>query len=278
MKNWKNDDELLNLAFGELTESDSQALEARLLGDSSAQTELDLLRTLRSDLTAIRDDIPEMQFSKERLRQAIESSGAKPVRSGINWLNFLLGPAAVASVAALAFVMTKGASHREPVIVASGSKPAVEKLLPDVQIKAPAGLSTERVATNTKIEPGSANVGLDYPDARRAAVVNASSKSKPRTKSSKRRFGQSIGTAGLVATRSDSSRSAKALVSEGARPNKPEAADTMPMALAAAAPPATFAATTESAPIILIDATTDSGVGAPTAREVSNPTNVAIGG
>lgn len=278
MKNWKNDDELLNLAFGELTERDSQALEARLLGDSSAQTELDLLRTLRSDLTAIRDDIPEMQFSKERLRQAIESSGAKPVRSGINWLNFLLGPAAVASVAALAFVMTKGASHREPVIVASGSKPAVEKLLPDMQIKAPAGLSTERVATNTKIESGSANVGLDYPDARRAAVVNASAKSKPRTKSSKRRFGQSIGTAGLVATRSDSSRGAKALVSEGARPNKPEAADTMPMALAAAAPPAAFAATTESAPIILIDATTDSGVGAPTAREVSNPTNVAIGG
>ena len=81
MKNWKNDDELLNLAFGELSDRDSQAFEARLLGDASAQKELDLLRTLRSDMVGLRD-IPEMQFSKERLRDAKASNNrAQPTRA-----------------------------------------------------------------------------------------------------------------------------------------------------------------------------------------------------
>ena len=99
MKNWKNDDELLNLAFGELSDRDSQALEAKLLSDSVAQKELDFFRNLRSDMIAIRDDIPEMQFSKERLRQAISACEERPQKQPKKWINWVLGPLALASVA-----------------------------------------------------------------------------------------------------------------------------------------------------------------------------------
>ncbi len=280
MKNWKNDDELLNLAFGEMSDRDSQAFEARLLGDASAQKELDLLRTLRSDLTAIRDDIPEMQFSKERLREAILSSGTKPVaRPSFPWLNWVLGPAALASVAALAFVMTKGVNHKDPVIVASNGRPAVEKVLPKVEIKAPAGLTEERVATNTEPkQSGFPDVADTHWAWEKNGVVHSSDTppSWLRTKASaKKRIRTRINSAVLVATRTDVNPSPAASVSEGA---KPTASDAATLTVAAATPAALGGASTDTAPIILIDANTDSGVGAPTATEVSNPSNVAIGG
>ncbi len=275
MKNWKNDDELLNLAFGELSDRDSQAFEARLLGDASAQKELDLLRTLRSDLTAIRDDIPEMQFSKERLRDAIMASG-KPARPAFPWLNWVLGPAALASVAALAFVMTKGSGPKETVFVASNTKPAVEKVLPDVEIKAPVGLTQDRIATNTDQSKGA------FPDVadtqwawEKNGVVYSGQAPRASVRSkvvAKKRIRTRVNSAILVARREDT---------------KPDLRDVNPGSSAAlkasdsatvAQPAAIALASTEAAPIILIDANTDSGVGAPTATEVSNPTNVAIGG
>lgn len=266
MKNWKNDDELLNLAFGELSDRDSQAFEARLLGDSSAQKELDLLRTLRSDLTAIRDDIPEMQFSKERLREAILSSGTKPARHAFPWLNWVLGPAALASVAALAFVMTKGVNHKEPVIVAS-NQPPVEKVLPKVEIKAPAGLTEERVASNTSISTESFP---DIADTHWAFEAKRTTKRiSVRVKPSKRKIRTTVNTTEMVAT-NDRPKPSAALTgtpTSGAPAVATKSADT-----------AIVATVTDSAPIILIDAQTDSGVGAPTATEVSNPSNVAIGG
>lgn len=264
MKNWKNDDELLNLAFGELSDRDSQALEAKLLGDSSAQKELDLLRTLRSDMIAIRDDIPEMQFSKERLREAILSSGAKPARQSFPWLNWVLGPAALASVAALAFVMTKGVSNREPVIVASNGKPAVEQVIPKVNIKAPAGLTEERVASASSPSTSSE---LSQPSVTEAAVRRTS-------KPAKKRIRGRASLENLVASRSDGTSSASTMMSEGV---KSTSADAATMTLAAPAGSA-IPGVVDTAPIILIDANTDSGAGAPTATEVSNPSNVAIGG
>lgn len=261
MKNWKNDDELLNLAFGELSDRDSQAFEARLLGDASAQKELDLLRTLRSDLTAIRDDIPEMQFSKERLRDAILASG-KPARPAFPWLNWVLGPAALASVVALAFVMTKGSGPKETVFVANNTKPAVEKVLPDVEIKVPAGLKEDRVASITTPPE---NLGSDKSD---STEIRVERKSVP----AKKRIRTRVNSAILVARREDT---------------KPDLRDVNPGSSAAlkasdsatvAQPAAIALASVEAPPIILIDTNTDSGVGAPTATEVSNPTNVAIGG
>lgn len=272
MKNWKNDDELLNLAFGELSDRDSQALEAKLLGDSSAQKELDLLRTLRSDMMAIRDDIPEMQFSKERLRGAILASGTKPAaRPAFPWLNWVLGPAALASVAALAFVMTKGTGPKETVFVANNSKPAVEKVLPKVELKVPAGLKEDRVATNSKlVEPllGPEAAGMDRDSLTKVKMVVAQ---KP--KASKKRIRTRTNSMVFVAKRDNaqpdlrdvnSSASTALKASETATITPPPAAITV--------------ASTETAPIILIDANTDSGLGAPTATEVSNPSNVAIGG
>ena len=277
MKNWKHDDELLNLAFGELSDRDSQALEAKLLGDSSAQKELDLLRTLRSDMVGLRD-IPEMQFSKERLREAILSSGTKPVsRPSINWLNWFLGPAALASVAALAFVMTRGVNHKDPVFVANG-KPAFDKVLPKVEIKTPAGLSEERVATNLESTKGEFPDVADTHWAREKNGVVQSSTTPPsflRDKSpSKKRIRTKVRSAILVAQRDDVKPDLSD-VNPGSRSGL-KSADTATAIPSASA--SITVASTEAAPIILIDANTDSGVGAPTATEVSNPSNVAIGG
>ncbi|MEI7577300.1 MAG: hypothetical protein WCK51_10430 [Armatimonadota bacterium] len=261
MKNWKNDDELLNLAFGELSDRDSQALEAKLLGDYSAQKELDLLRTLRSDMIAIRDDIPEMQFSNERLRQAILSSG-KPARPAFPWLNWVLGPAALASVAALAFVMTKGSGPKETVFVANNTKPAVENVLPDVEIKVPAGLKEDRVASLT-IPPSNLRIDESGPTEVRVERKKGPSKKRIRTR---------VNSAVLVARREDPKPDLRDVNSGSSAALKASDSATI-------APPAAITlASTEAAPIILIDANTDSGVGAPTATEVSNPSNVAIGG
>ena len=268
MKNWKNDDELLNLAFGELSDRDSQAFEAKLLGDASAQKELELLRTLRSDFTAIRDDIPEMQFSKERLREAILASG-KPARPATNWLNWVLGPAAMASVAALAFVMMKGTGSKETVFVASNTKPALERVLPSVEIKPPAGLAEDRVAMNT--QPGQSEVADTSQSLPTSVKQTVSKKFKSSGKRSRTRTNTSI----LVASRDE----AKPPISAVSNPTSGREVSTDDAAITAAVPSAALAQpTSDTTPIILIDARTDSGVGAPTATEVRNPINVAIGG
>jgi hypothetical protein len=268
MKNWKNDDELLNLAFGELSDRDSQALEAKLLGNSSAQKELDLLRTLRSDMVAIRDDIPEMQFSKQRLRQAIAALDEQPKKAPKKWINWVLGPAALASVAALAFVITKGSGPKETVFVASNSARMNARVLPTAELELPAGLSAERVATKSKL--------IEPPVAPEAAGMDRDSIAQVRkSKPSKKRIRTKINSAILVASRGDEKSPMNTVTTQ---PKSGASNDAIPMTLAVATPGAITQPSTEAAPIILIDARTDSGVGAPTATEVSNPTNVAIGG
>ena len=268
MKNLKNDDELLNLAFGELSDRDSQALEAKLLGNSSAQKELDLLRTLRSDMVAIRDDIPEMQFSKQRLRQAIAALDEQPKKAPKKWINWVLGPLSLASVAGLTFVLSERVSTREPVIVSNG-KPSFNKTLPRPMSSAPRSINGGFVATETPTttEKESSSGFAGTTNSLRSTVRSArAAKKRTRTK---------INSAILVASRGDEKLPMNTVTTQ---PKSGASNDAIPMTLAVATPGAITQPSTEAAPIILIDARTDSGVGAPTATEVSNPTNVAIGG
>lgn len=268
MKNWKTDDELLNLAFGELSDRDSQALEAKLLSDSVAQKELDFFRNLRSDMIAICDDIPEMQFSKERLRQAISACEERPQKQPKKWINWVLGPLALASVAGLTFVLSEGVSLRETVIVSNG-KPSFGKTLPRPIASRPGQIDGGFLASET-------STGTDKETAIAKNVTSESTGDQVRTaRASKKRIRPRINSAILVASRTDEKSAVRTVATQ---PNSGVANDATAMSLAGAPPAATTQPSPESAPIILIDARTDSGVGAPTATEVSNPTNVAIGG
>jgi hypothetical protein len=268
MKNWKNDDELLNLAFGELSDRDSQAFEAKLLGDASAQKELELLRTLRSDFTAIRDDIPEMQFSKQRLRQAIAACEERPQKQPKKWINWVLGPLALASVAGLTFVLSERVSPRETVIVSNG-KPSFRKTLPRPIASRPSPIDGGFVATET-------STGSDKERAIAKSGTSESAGDRVRAaRLSKKRIRPRINTAILVASRADEQPTMRTVATQ---PNSGVANDTTAMSLAGAPPAESTQPSPETAPIILIDAKTDSGVGAPTATEVRNPINVAIGG
>ncbi|HLO98583.1 MAG TPA: hypothetical protein VK171_08305, partial [Fimbriimonas sp.] len=70
-------DQIFEYAFGEMSAQDAQVFEATLLNDIEAQKEINALKGLRNDFSLL-SDIPEMQFSKERLRTAILDQGIQP--------------------------------------------------------------------------------------------------------------------------------------------------------------------------------------------------------
>lgn len=250
MKNWKNDDDLFNLAFGELDDHAAQKLEAQLMGDAEAMKEVDLLRQLRSDMSGLRD-IPEMQFSKERLRDAILSSGAKPAKRLTPWLNWIMAPVAALSIAAMTFVALNGAEKPKTQIVASSTKP--------ISIELPETKRTESLVATA--------------DARRAAVnvPAVTVASKPTKKSFRAKIRRS--STGIVATLVKREASITVPPTNfGSGETSPDTA--IPMAVAAK----TADVKPEPPAIVVIDTTTDSGVGAPVAMEVTNPSNVVIGG
>lgn len=112
----KKEDKLFDFAFGELSAQEAQLIEAELMKDAPSQAEVDFLRTMKSDLASFRD-IPEMQYSKERLRSAILEQGLKPKKPIGNWLNWVLAPSAMAGVFALGFILMNGVNRKAPTYV-----------------------------------------------------------------------------------------------------------------------------------------------------------------
>ena len=97
------EDKLFEYAFGDLNSRDAQIFEAGLLKDDEIAEQAKFLQSLKGDLASFRD-IPEMQYSKERLRDAILGQGLKPTRPGLPWLNMILAPgAALSSASATTF-------------------------------------------------------------------------------------------------------------------------------------------------------------------------------
>jgi len=74
----KFEDKLAKLAFGELNSDEAARLEREVQSDPEALRTLSMYKDMRSGLRSL-SDIPEDQFSKERLRDAILTQGLKPV-------------------------------------------------------------------------------------------------------------------------------------------------------------------------------------------------------
>jgi hypothetical protein len=74
----KVEDKLAQLAFGELGPSEAAQLERQVQNDPEALRALSLYKEMRDGLRSL-SDVPEDQFSKERLRDAILTGGLRPV-------------------------------------------------------------------------------------------------------------------------------------------------------------------------------------------------------
>lgn len=308
----KKEDQLFDYAFGELNAHEAQIFEASLLNDEVARSEAELLRSLKSDLVSFRD-IPEMQFSKERLRSAILEQGLKPKKPGIQWVNWLLAPTAVACVMALGLVLMNGTSRKDPELVlgskSSASKPTPfnpilakpsdtrvaavnknDKVIPNVQItRAPSEANRPTHSINRTHSGHSSGSETGY---RELVQAKASSSSEVYHSVTDKAVpsgvaGNAVKDTMMLAARMGSGASeGNTLTSFGSRPFGggglgkggvlPEADysnDAFKVAFANVS-----MKSGEEAKLIVIDSDQDSGVGAAVATEVNNTTNVVIGG
>lgn len=92
----KNEEQLIELAFGDISAGEAERLRQEISADPKASETLRTYEELRSSIGGLRD-VPEMQLSRERLRHAILAGGLKESR---NWnLQWLGAPVAIAAVA-----------------------------------------------------------------------------------------------------------------------------------------------------------------------------------
>jgi hypothetical protein len=98
----KNEELLIELAFGDLDAAEAERLRSELANDPTQQATLRSYEELRASIGGLRD-VPEMQLSRERLRDAILAGGLRETRRHDRWA-WLGAPVAIAAVA-FAFTM-----------------------------------------------------------------------------------------------------------------------------------------------------------------------------
>lgn len=262
-------DQIFEYAFGEMSAQDAQVFEASLLNDIEAQKEINVLKGLRSDFGLL-SDVPEMQFSKERLRNAILDQGMQPrKRPGINWLQWLMAPTALAAVVALTFVVTRNGSFQ------------------DMSSVTTAMLDGDKIgstSTNELSDPGfGKELSVPTPPVgdRTPVVTNTAVKEKAEPTKRIRRPRRSSSQP-LVATNTVPIRSGGVVVAFGSGSPSETLSSTAAMKSGGLGAPVGIMDARDIAvddrTIIVIDKEQESGVGAVVATEVSVSQDVIIGG
>ncbi len=280
------DDLLFGYAFGELSDAEIAKIESELMLDDALQSEANLLKDLKSDLKSF-EEIPEMQFSTERLRDAILGQGLKPKKVAPQWLSWVSAPMALGSVVLLAFVFTGGVNRmlgrqQNPVYVSAGSSQSATSLSGPMVAVNESTFSLQSKATGSQVS-SSANQTPKSEDEKMQGGRKGNRRMNPRNERAK----------GLVAALDTSSRPSLARpASQSARSMRNmgvpggvnnevagnvSISDTVPEQGSASI---ISAAKTEVAPteIVILNSERDAGTGAAIATEVKNPTNVVIGG
>ena len=280
------DDLLFGYAFGELSDAEIAKIESELMLDDAFQSEANLLKDLKSDLKSF-EEIPEMQFSTERLRDAILGQGLKPKKVAPQWLSWVSAPMALASVVLLAFVFTGGVNRmlgrqQNPVYVSAGSSQSANSLSGPMVAVNESTFSLQSKATGSQVS-SSANQTPKSEDEKMQGGRKGNRRMNPRNERAK----------GLVAAIDTSSRPSLARpASQSARSMRNmgvpvgvnnevagnvSLSDTVPEQGSASI---ISAAKAEVAPteIVILNSERDAGTGAAIATEVKNPTNVVIGG
>jgi hypothetical protein len=280
------DDLLFGYAFGELSDAEIAKIESELMLDDAFQSEANLLKDLKSDLKSF-EEIPEMQFSTERLRDAILGQGLKPKKVAPQWLSWVSAPMALASVVLLAFVFTGGVNRmlgrqQNPVYVSAGSSQSATSLSGPMVAVNESAFSLQSKATGSQVS-SSANQTPKSEDEKMQSGRKGNRRMNPRNERAK----------GLVAALDTSSRPSLARpASQSARSMRNmgvpvgvnnevagnvSLSDTVPEQGSASI---ISAAKAEVSPteIVILNSERDAGTGAAIATEVKNPTNVVIGG
>ena len=280
------DDLLFGYAFGELSDAEIAKIESELMLDDAFQSEANLLKDLKSDLKSF-EEIPEMQFSTERLRDAILGQGLKPKKVAPQWLSWVSAPMALASVVLLAFVFTGGVNRmlgrqQNPVYVSAGSSQSANSLSGPMVAVNESTFSLQSKATGSQVS-SSANQTSKSEDEKMQGGRKGNRRMNPRNERAK----------GLVAALDTSSRPSLARpASQSARSMRNmgvpvgvnnevagnvSLSDTVPEQGSASI---ISAAKAEVSPteIVILNSERDAGTGAAIATEVKNPTNVVIGG
>lgn len=254
-------EKIIEYAFGELDAQEAQRFEAEMLRNPSLAAEVEIYRSLRTDLPAL-NDIPEMQFSKERLRDAILTEGIKPKRS-FAWFNWILAPSAVAGCVLLYTVAMNGNGSRNTQFVGANNV-AQER----IAINGDVNFSVPATSMSATAIPESAPMSKDIP---RLDAPTGSAPMEKRTKRSDFVAKKRTNRLTLVASKASTAAASKMVV---------PAMKASVASLTSTAQNEQSGGSTEvvEAPIVLIDATTDSGAGAATATEVQDVANVVIGG
>ena len=279
----KKEDKLFGYAFGDLDEQEAQVFEAALLKDEVSAEEVKFLQSIKVDLASFRD-IPEMQYSKERLRSAILGQGLKPSRPGFPWLNWVLAPGAAACVVALGYVLMNGTARKDPTLIGGpnmASNSGVGIKLPEQKLTKPDPIVAEVYNGGDKFpdipdthwasEKTGENLTYRFSDKRNK--VSKGSDRRSRTKSPLLAMRDSKESAVEMASESVKTSVALTSGSGGGGATAPGAAGIMADSAMKAEPLPSVGAT-----MIMINKDQDSGVGAPVATEVNDTKNVVIGG
>ncbi|MFY9233300.1 MAG: hypothetical protein WAO58_02460 [Fimbriimonadaceae bacterium] len=117
--NGKFEEELLQAAFGDLSDEEIARVEREALEDPVAAKAYASYREMRDGLKSLRD-VPDHQLSTERLRHAILGQGLKPSRQG--WQFGWLMPIGALAVGLFAFYALDFRRTSTPEIAAIGDK------------------------------------------------------------------------------------------------------------------------------------------------------------
>ena len=278
----KEEDKLFEYAFGDLDAHDAQIFEASLLKDEVSAEEAKFLQSIKGDLMSFRD-IPEMQYSKERLRDAILGQGLKPSKPAFPWLNWVLAPGALACTFALGYVMMHGTSRKDPVYIGPevADKSGAGPKLPTQELKKPGSM----VASNTDEKPGFPDVidshwaydkGFEPHGSGNSSVAKTSSavemKYRPSRKHSKSNVPSTSTMVAMNVANKISAAPSGYVASVASLSGSVSSTESTKDTIESTTTPVV------DATMILIDKDQDSGVGAPVATEVNDTKNVIVGG
>ncbi len=263
--NRKFEDNLLRLAFEDMSPQEAAALEREALQDPEAALALAQYRQMR---TGLRDlaEVPSDQLSKERLREAILARGltheAKPAARSFGWSWM---PVMAAGLAVLVFVYRphagtdpKIASHRE---ANPFTYPTIE-----VPPSGPVAMNSSKMIETAGVGTSSASFMSPSVPAQTVAIVTHPNRNGLRSRHQARNERSLNGLFAFSGTGTGN-------VMESVIKPAPSTsgADTATMASPAAATP-------PASPIVLIGNEKDGSTGASRATEVDSARNVVVGG
>lgn len=278
--NRRNEEKLINLAFGELSQEEAAALQAQMSADPKTARLLSDYRQIKTDLPRL-NDIPEMQLSGDRLRDAILQRGLKKTN---RWplLGWMVAPGLAALLAVALFVHKPEAFT--PQSTAQSAEPKAEAPVADM-VAMTAPMKTSVFAPDTEVtNPHKAiRSDISYGSSEPAVTEKAAPAPAPPAETE---------VSAPVVHHLSSMKSHGPRVDE-----QPVEAAPAPAVVAVAEPPVTEPADTavaadfqptvddvallshdHSEKMVVVDPSKDSSTGAQKATEVSSSTDVMVGG